>query len=542
MKKIFILVTFLIQINVFGQSSVLIEPNDGNGILSKNATTVTTYPTSISLPITGPGTRLMWIPRKSAFRVGTVLGTEWDDLNIGMWSFAWGYGAKANGERSLALGYNTIASGDRAVALGTQTTASSSFTTAMGISTVANGYTSTSMGDATTASGSYSTAMGSGTLASGYVSTSMGNLTTASGSASTSIGSETTASGFAAVAIGFNTTAQAQVALALGKYNIVSGTTDSWVASEPLLIVGNGTDNANRNNAFTLLKNSNLGLNTATPQFQLTFKDDLGDKISLYGGNLTNTTNHYGLGIQSAKLQIFTKSDNDDVVFGYGRSAAFTENVRFKGTGLVGIGVSTPSELLDVNGRMRVRHRPGNTAGVWMSNDVNSTAVGDGAFYGLKSNTEAGIFIGGAWRFGLTNTGNMTVGGTVTASCGVLVCSDLRYKKNIRSLNNSLENILKINGVRYDFKKEEFPERNFSDKNQIGFIAQEIEKIFPEMVFTDEKGYKSVDYARLTPVLVEALKEQQQMIDQLKSNNSILKTKNEKLESRLDKIEAVLYK
>ena len=120
----------------------------------------------------------------------------------------------------------------------------------------------------------------------------------------------------------------------------------------------------------------------------------------------------------------------------------------------------------------------------------------------------------------------MTVGGSVTASCGLLVCSDLRYKRNIIPLNNSLENILKINGVRYDLRKEEFPEKNFSNQPQIGFIAQDLEKIFPEMVFTDEKGYKSVDYARLTPVLVEALKE--------------LTLKNQTLESRLDKIEAML--
>jgi hypothetical protein len=92
---------------------------------------------------------------------------------------------------------------------------------------------------------------------------------------------------------------------------------------------------------------------------------------------------------------------------------------------------------------------------------------------------------------------------------------------------------LKISGVRYDWKQEEFPEKHFSDKNQIGFIAQEIEKIFPEMVFTDEKGFKSVDYARLTPVLVEAIKE-------LNVKNEKLESKNQKLENRLEKIEAIL--
>lgn len=139
-----------------------------------------------------------------------------------------------------------------------------------------------------------------------------------------------------------------------------------------------------------------------------------------------------------------------------------------------------------------------------------------------------------------SSTFNGAISGTSAnfSSCVVaanLSCpSDLRYKKNIVPIENPLSNILKINGVRYDWKQEEFPEKQFSDKNQIGFIAQEIEKIFPEMVFTDEKGFKSVDYARLTPVLVEAIKE-------LNFRNEKLEIKNQKLESRLDKIEAILF-
>ena len=82
----------------------------------------------------------------------------------------------------------------------------------------------------------------------------------------------------------------------------------------------------------------------------------------------------------------------------------------------------------------------------------------------------------------LSAAGNLTVTGTVVASCGLLICSDARYKKNITSLNNSLDNILKVKGLRYDLRQAEFPEKNFSDKNQIGFIAQDLEKIFPEMV------------------------------------------------------------
>jgi hypothetical protein len=68
----------------------------------------------------------------------------------------------------------------------------------------------------------------------------------------------------------------------------------------------------------------------------------------------------------------------------------------------------------------------------------------------------------------------------------------------------------------------------FNTERQIGFSAQEVEKLFPEIVKTDANGYKSVDYARLTPVLVEAIKEQQQKID--------------KLEEQLNEVKALLNK
>lgn len=63
----------------------------------------------------------------------------------------------------------------------------------------------------------------------------------------------------------------------------------------------------------------------------------------------------------------------------------------------------------------------------------------------------------------------------------------------------------------------------FPGNRQLGFSAQEVEKFFPEVVMTDENGYKSVDYGRLTPVLVEAMKEQQQQINALQEQIDELK-------------------
>lgn len=111
----------------------------------------------------------------------------------------------------------------------------------------------------------------------------------------------------------------------------------------------------------------------------------------------------------------------------------------------------------------------------------------------------------------------LSVAGDICATGAIGACSDGRFKTDVRTLNNSLERVLQLRGVDYRWKQDQFPKHKFDDEEHIGFIAQEVEKLFPEMVMTDANGYKSIDYGRLTPVLVEAVKEQQQQIDQLKA-------------------------
>lgn len=105
--------------------------------------------------------------------------------------------------------------------------------------------------------------------------------------------------------------------------------------------------------------------------------------------------------------------------------------------------------------------------------------------------------------------------GNICYTGSIAACSDARYKTDVTAIPNSLESVMQMRGVRYKWKQEEFPGQDFDDKAHIGFIAQEIETLFPEMVLTDGNGYKSVDYGRLTPVLVEAIKEQQKAIGRL---------------------------
>jgi hypothetical protein len=93
----------------------------------------------------------------------------------------------------------------------------------------------------------------------------------------------------------------------------------------------------------TIYYNSgNVGIGETNPAFPLNFGLTTGDKISLFGA----AANHYGFGIQDFQLQIYTDASNSDITFGYGSSSTFTEKVRIKGNGCVGIGTSNPSTPL----------------------------------------------------------------------------------------------------------------------------------------------------------------------------------------------------
>ena len=115
--------------------------------------------------------------------------------------------------------------------------------------------------------------------------------------------------------------------------------------------------------------------------------------------------------------------------------------------------------------------------------------------------------------------------------------SDMRYKTNIVPFENALSYILKIQGVRYDWKTNEFPDLNFPKGEQIGVVAQDVEKILPELVLTGPDGFKSVSYEKFTPVLIEAMKEQQKIIDSqnVKLENQSVQLKDQ--ESRIEDLE-----
>ena len=120
--------------------------------------------------------------------------------------------------------------------------------------------------------------------------------------------------------------------------------------------------------------------------------------------------------------------------------------------------------------------------------------------------------VSGNVGIGLTNpTYKLHVNGAIR-TLAINETSDVRMKKDISDISNSLEKILEMRGVTYNWRQEEFPESDFENGLQYGLIAQELEKIVPELVETDSEGWKSIEYSHLVPLLIEAIKEQQAII------------------------------
>lgn len=100
---------------------------------------------------------------------------------------------------------------------------------------------------------------------------------------------------------------------------------------------------------------------------------------------------------------------------------------------------------------------------------------------------------------------------------GVIIISDVRVKQDIERIGDALAGVLALNGVTYRYNTAKYPELGLSDQPQIGFLAQELEQVYPEVVVTRKDGFKAVNYALLVPVLVEAIKQQQAMIADLQA-------------------------
>lgn len=110
----------------------------------------------------------------------------------------------------------------------------------------------------------------------------------------------------------------------------------------------------------------------------------------------------------------------------------------------------------------------------------------------------------------------LDVNGGIRCVGAVNTTSDARLKTQVRPLSQALAGVQALRGVRYTFRQAEFPALKLPAGEQVGLLAQEVERVYPELVSTDREGIKSVNYAQLAPVLIEAIKEQQGELETLR--------------------------
>lgn len=333
----------------------------------------------------------------------------------------------------------------------------------------------------------------------------------------------------------------------------------------------------------SIRNNGNVGVGTIIPTDQQMFGravdivGGIGSVIYLRGN--ASVTKHAFLGYTLAdeRLQLGAYGDSGKIIFNTGTGSS-SEKVRITSTGNVGIGTNAPKYKLHVldglglegNGQYRKALTStywGYSAGyrVLMIGSPSAKYNGQDSAVTLAFNYDPKInpnwaftgdgreilFRNGS-QFVTPNNANDTfylynlvlldgkvgigtptpcsklqVKGTITADATVVVdancTSDRRFKSVLAPITSALDKIKHLSGVLFTWKRAEFPDRNFPKGPQIGLVAQDVEKVLPELVHTDNEGYKSLSYDKLTAVLVEAVKEQQAMIDSLRTEMASMK-------------------
>lgn len=268
--------------------------------------------------------------------------------------------------------------------------------------------------------------------------------------------------------------------------------------------------------------NGNFGIGTTIPGYKL---DVQGGQINASGGLCISGS---------------CKTDWSQV----GGASQWTtsgSNIYYN-TGNIGIGTTTPGAKLEVNtwaGSAPAGFNPIlNLVGGYVGNNTQGHSIDfhiNTLDYYPASRIVSTMSTGGggelqfhtsSWypttpaaaRMTITSGGNvgigtttpsytLTVNGSSWTSNGAWSGSDIRWKKNIMPINATLDKILKLKGVNYEWGKDKFKAINFSEGKQIGLIAQDVEKVFPELVRTDNDGYKAISYERLSVLLMKAMQE-----------------------------------
>ena len=308
------------------------------------------------------------------------------------------------------------------------------------------------------ATGNVSFASGRRNTASGSKSVAMGGFNYATGDTTIAIGNENWAEGASTVAIGYKNHAAGGGSVALGQENIAWGTTNFTAGYQNV---------AGDMNADVGTAGSATAMGTGTTA---------SGRSSFTSNNNTSATNH-----ASAALGLSTTADN---------------------FGMLAIGVNNASGIGDTS------IDPDNSGGYFYANGAYTGTTAGVAFVIGNGDIDTSNGLAGS---NPSNAFIVNFDGSATLSGDLTINSDARLKSNIISLGSTLAKLLMIDGKSYTMKANE-------SESKIGLLAQDVQKAFPELVKTtnDSDQTLSVNYQGLVPVLINAIKEQQKQIDELK--------------------------
>ncbi|MBO4602900.1 MAG: tail fiber domain-containing protein [Salinivirgaceae bacterium] len=468
--------------------------------------------------------RVYWYPEKNAFMAGN-LKVESPD-SVGENSFNAGFQNKAIGKYSQALGYKSVAKGDYTTAIGRGARADSDNAYALGNNAKATKMNAFALGMNSTADGEGSYAFGEDAIASGTGSFAFGRSSVikdtiyrqyniieridetnyaapkATGNYSYSIGTGTVANAEGSFAMGIDNKATGKNAVAFGKNNNATGVN---------AIAFGKSNNGHALNAIAIGIDNKISPNA-----------EQGTTIGY--GNTVTKANAYTMGFNCEANATFATAIGRCAHANATYGVALGNFVTAKSVYEVVVGTWNTDYEPSLWGS--VNYPSGEDRAFTVANGYESWAgtctvhKSDALVIYKNGNAE---FRGNVYPSDSTNiytNANTYSLGTSTkmwdkvyAKNGVQTSSDQRLKTNIKPLERALDKVLTLNGVTYEWRVKEFPNKHLDDKTHVGVIAQEVEAVLPEAVETGEDGYKSVNYSNITPLLIEAIKEQQTIID-----------------------------
>jgi len=429
--------------------------------------------------MTNAGIKFMWIPEKGALRAGEVGGLQWDIDSIGPVSSAFGINNTVKGVRSMAWNLGNDASGSSSTSWGEATSAIGDVSTSWGTTTEARGDFSTTWGDGTKALGTLSTSWGGQSEAAGYAATAWGTLTKAKGIESTAFGKTNSAIGELATTWGQNNKATSLSETVMGQWADTTVQSDPrvWDVDDQLLAVGNGTADDARNNALTVYKNGELYLHTQPENAGSIFISKReGPK---YGG---------------AGTFDFSTNANE------GSGFVLESKVRAD---------ATAGTLLESSGI----YGDGQSIHIWSPGDENLLNVHD----------EDGMETGTSLKWSIDGNGTPSS-----------LVEDAPTKSSLDK-GSILDKALKVNSITY-YRQETAPksgQKAQSSQLLYNFDPISLKKQFPDLVTTNEHGNHYVKYSGMIPLLLEAIKAQQEIIN-------IQQLDNENLLERIERLERLI--